>query len=352
MTQDALESIILSIVPEKDRRHGQLSQQLLPALILIRRNGLNREEKFGLVKGWFEGHEQNLAPDITDLVQLCRLPDEERRLVTYPVIGNLFLKRVGAFKSQTRHQEKAKMFLMEMIKAERFYNPHTDDIENPYEHNRRIDELNNLLLKSPNDSMPLHTLIYGVYREVVDMVHVYSEKGGSQEGLSSDLGHGLCAPARHFTFLTWHISSLVKEGSAKPLKATIMVVDDRNPKDWYERLISVGFNHDKEQQGYFTDGESALKALTLGHYDVILSDLDLGKGKMRGEEFAKKAYRLQKRNGVKPLIHLFSDDRDALWEADQMLRLGASTSIIFTQPGLKSEFSAASFRVMVNHWVK
>ena len=115
-------------MPEKDRRHGQLSQQLLPALTLIRRNGLNREEKFGLVKGWFEGHEQNLAPDITDLVQLCRLPDEERRLVTYPVIGNLFLERVGAFKSQTRHQEKAKTFLMEMIEAERFYNPHTDHL--------------------------------------------------------------------------------------------------------------------------------------------------------------------------------------------------------------------------------
>src|SRR3989338_2821743 len=95
-----------------------------------------------------------------------------------------------------------------------------------------------------------------------------------------------------------------------------MVVDDTDPGHWYKRMLAVGF----AEGGYFTDCESAIEALETGDYDVILTDLDLGEGKMGGIEFVKKAYDIQESRRKKPMIAVFSYDDQKLKEADMKLR--------------------------------
>lgn len=331
-----------------------LEKRLEPILQRVQEKGLSSQEKSQLVTDWFEEQKDNMATDITDLVYLCRLPDEERHLLTYPVIGNWYLHKISVFNPLTPHQEKIFTNLKQMVLKKSLVNSHTEiHDKDSYEYNRRVDEFNALLLEAPEESIPLNTLIEHTHQEIVDNICSFREKNiSSIKNLTTDLGHGLFAPSRSFVFLTWHVSTLLEEKAAKPLNKTIMVVDDQSPENWYERLIAVGFKPQVGESGYFKDCESALEALKSAHYDVILSDLDLGPGKMRGEEFAQKAYEIQTKKGIKPLIHLFSDNQEILHEVDLKLRFGDGKSIIYSQPELKTNFNATNFRVLINNYLE
>ena len=130
-----------------------------------------------------------------------------------------------------------------------------------------------------------------------------------------------------------------------------MIVDDQSAQEWYERMISVGFKDIPGQQGFFPDCESALEALETGHYDVILTDLDLGNGKMNGIDFVEKAFTLLTSKGVTPRISVFSYDDKLLAEAEKRLHVWkhSDNSKVFQQVNYnnKTDFSAMTFRISV-----
>lgn len=329
-----------------------LEQKLQPVLESIQKEALP-QDKYQTAQDWFEVHEENLAASATELFYLCRLPDEDRRLLTYPVIGNWFLDKISAFKATTPHQEQAYQALRQMVKETRFCNSHLERYyQDPYGYQRRLDEFNSLLLASPDESMPLHYLLENIGNKIAEAV--YNQRLPRGENYSSDLGHGLVAPSREFCFLTWYLNTLREKNLAQPLDKTIMIVDDEQAQNWYQRMIAVGFKDQSGQPGYFADCETALAALKKGHYDVILSDLNLGPGKMNGAEFAKKAYRIQRSKGITPLISVFSDDREALKAVEEKLFYGKHR-ILFHQvhiDNLKSGFSAIHFRNLVSGKIK
>lgn len=329
-----------------------LEKQLQPILTQIRVDGLEPQARYQLVKDYFDAHEENMAASVADLTYLCRLPNEDRYLLTYPVIGNWFLDKISTFQSSSPHLEKAYVALRNLIKEERFCNSHMKKFyDDAYGHNKRMDSFNSLLLTSPYGSKALDDLLEQITSEICHAVY-YEDLPVTPDD-STDLGHGLASPAKSFDFLTWHLSVFIEHRGTKPLDLTIMVVDDEHPEEWYERMISIGFKNIKSQKGYFRDCESALKALKKGHYNVILSDLNLGEGKMNGVEFVEKAYDLQKRKGINPMISVFSDDREALEAAEKRLRSGdRETYKIFNQVsfglGLKQAFTAVQFRMNVD----
>lgn len=325
-----------------------LEQQLQPVLTSLLAEEGREAENYKIVRLWFDEHTENLADGVTDLVYLCKLPDEQRYLVTHPVIGNWVLEHVNTAKPNTEHQKAVYPLLQHMILETRFNNHHTEHFyENPEEYNRKLDELNSVLFSNPEESMPIDKLL----RDLEKTACVEIEKLRHKPEYTTDLGHGLISPIRHFSFITWYFSSAVEDNKHKPLGLSIMVVDDNNPEQWYKRLVSVGFKEPQNQQGAFHDCESALVALETGHYDVILTDLELGKGKMGGIEFAKKAYEVQKSNGIKPRISVFSYNDKKLQEAENELRRYGGEDIVFCQVNRnnKARFTAINFRTEVGY---
>jgi CheY-like chemotaxis protein len=94
--------------------------------------------------------------------------------------------------------------------------------------------------------------------------------------------------------------------------------------------------------------------LSYGSYDVVLSDIELGEGKMGGIEFAERAYQIQKSKGIKPMISLFSYNKELLEEAEQVLgrKRQADDRVLFHQINYtnnKMVFTASQFRHDVVH---
>lgn len=327
-----------------------LSERLSPVLSQIRAT-TDRSEQSGIVRAWFNQHEEDLANDITDLTFLCTLPNAERTLLTYPVIGNWVLGRMASFVPQTDHQRTGFTLLRELVVEGRFVNSHwVSAPETKADFNKEEDELNSFLLKDPNDSMALYQMMHRISREMADAV--MSGNLPKSDTYTSDLGHGLFAPTQNFYFLTEALRHLVEMRRAEPLNCSIMVVDDQHPDEWYQRMISVGFKHVEGQQGYFSDCESALEALQTGHYDVVLTDLDLGEGKMGGIEFVEQAYAIQKGKGIIPRISVFSYDDSLLREAEERLHPWSDKNRkVFQQVNYnnKAYFTAISFRSSVGN---
>lgn len=307
----------------------------------------NRQANYQIVRDWFQGHEENLADDIEDLSFLCELPQPERTLLTYPVVGNWILQETRHFNPQTAYQESIHSLLRDLVAETRFKNPHMARLyDRGEEYNRQWDELNSCMLSNPDESNPLHELMEGIAGHANAAISELRHK----ETYTTDLGHGLMNPFDDFAFLTWHFGVALEHRNAQPLGLTLMLVDDAHPEMWYSRMISVGFKHEEGQQGFFYDCETALAALENGHYDVILTDIELGGGKMDGITFVERAYEIQKSKGIKPRISVFSYNNKKLEEAEERLRsryfARSQEPKVFDQVdhNNKADFTAMNFR--------
>ncbi len=325
-----------------------LEERLQPILYHLRERDRERKDNYKIVKDWFQQHEENLADSPTDMAFVCELPHSERSLLTYPVVGNWYLSEMRQFRSQTEHQSKVYTLIRRVVAEGRFKNHHMRSFyDNAEDYNRMFDELNSLMLSDPDKSTPLHQLMQEIMATASREINTLPYK----DTYTVDLGHGVISPLHSFAFLTWYFDTFVKRGQSKPLDLSIMVIDDEHPEEWYSRIMAVGFKEQEGQQGTFHDCESALKALEKGRYDVILTDLELGDGKMDGMKFAEKAFKIQKRKGIVPRISVFSYNDQKLQEAERKLGRFSRKRVLFHQVNYnnKAEFSATRFRLEVGY---
>jgi len=325
-----------------------LLEKISPVLNQARLLSGDRVAQFEVVRSWFEEHPENLASDASDLALVCTLPYEERSLFTYPLVGNWIMEQMAKFTPESAHQQEVYVKLREQVAFGRFVNHHWDEsIISLEEQHRRLDELNALMLKDFNGSLSIRKLMRKTIIQSADEVR----KLPQNSDYTTDLGHGLIGPMDSFWFLTtWWFDQTIQEEHVEPLGVSIMVVDDQKPKEWYGRMVGAGFKDIPGQQGYFSDCESALEALRRGQYDVILTDLDLGAGKMDGIEFAKLAYEIQQAKGIPPRVSVFSWSKELLEEAERRIgRWGREQPILFHQADFndKARFTGFNFRKQV-----
>lgn len=334
--------------------NDMLEEKLRPVLRELRAEERERKANYEIVRNWFQVHVENLAESVEDLTFLCELPDEERTFLTYPVIGNWVIEHMKRFEPQSEHQRRVYELMRRVVSEKRFNNHHMQELyDNPVTFTRMVDELLATMLSDPNESMPVHNFMYGISNEVRDLVH--GHKLPRKDSYTTDLGHGLFSPVHSLTyFVSSTFKWLVEQNRAGPIGLTIMVVDDEHPEEWYHRLIAVGFEEREGQQGMFHDCETALVALERGHYDVILTDLELGKGKMNGIEFVERAYEVQKSKGITPRISVFSYNEDRLREAEKRLHPFVGEQKVFHQVEFnqKGTFTAAYFKEQVGYTLR
>lgn len=327
-----------------------LEEKLTPVLEFLRAEGRDEKEKYAFVKLWFDEHTENLAKDLVDMLFVCKLPRSKRVFVTYPVIGNWFLEGLKKYNSKNDYQAELYSLLRNLVLETRFNNPHMSELYERHEKfNADFDHFHSLMLSKPRESMRLHKLMEGIARKAGSkMQGRFREKYIKEQDLyDTDPGHGIFQPIGAFSYLTWYLEAAKEEGKIKSLNLTVMVIDDACPKNWYNRLIAMGFK-EPVGEGIFFDCESALNALKNGSYDVILTDLELGEGKMDGIRFAELAYDIQKEKGTEPRIGVFSYNDEKLEKAKEILGLQNGN---FPNPGKKIfynenklEFTAANFR--------
>jgi hypothetical protein len=276
-----------------------------------------------VVRDWFELHPENLAEDLTDLSFICHLPWQERGLLSFPIVGNWFLEKVSSFEPQTPNQKQALQMIQGLTLESRFNNHHWKP---PYADaegfNRKEDEFNAFMLTCPDELKGLEELTYKIMRDVQLASH-YHEIKDNADSRTIDLGHGLLSPIHSFCLLTIFLRSVIDRPVSKSMGLTVMVIDDTQPEDWYKRLINVGFAEQEGRPGYFPDCESALEALKIAPFDVVLTDLELGKGKMSGLDFVPKAWQILREHGILvPKMSAFSYNDELLKEAEK--RFGPS----------------------------
>lgn len=337
-----------------------LEHGLQPILQELRGESLDRAGRYQVAKNWFTTHPENLAANPKDFIYLCRLPTPQRKVVTFPVIGNWFLDKLKQFEPTSPLQTYSHLLLKHLVSEKRFNNEHTHDLygtERGLVFNRRNDRLNGLMLQDPDQANALADYLRAITLDVATVVD--QERAEGEGNYTSDLGHGIAGPAMDFDHLVFSSRILKEMEEAKPLDLNIMVVDDTHAEQWYQRMLLTGFKDQPPgQQGAFTDCESALKALERDRYDVVLTDLQLGDGKMDGIEFVERGHEIQLRKGVDPLFSVFSFDNEALEEAEQKLRRQhldrKDKPLIFQQVSHnnKARFTAANFRVDVSYELK
>lgn len=285
---------------------------------------------------------------------MCELPNEDRYVLTYPVVGNWVLEQMQAFEPQTEHQQKVYEMMRNVVAESRFNNHHMQRAyEDPVAFTRMKDELLATMLSNPEESMPVHKFMCWIEDKVGRLVS--DGKLLHKETYTTDLGHGLFSPVKGLTyFVARPFERLVNDNRAGPIGLSIMVVDDEHPEEWHHRLLSVGFEEREDQKGMFYDCETALEALERGQYDVILTDLELGEGKMDGITFVEKAYEVQKRKGVKPRISVFSYNDEKLQEAERRLSNFSGESKVFHQVNHnnKGTFTATRFKEEVGYTLR
>lgn len=342
------------VLPEQP---SLLKANLSPLLSEIRAVSSD-EQRYKMARAFFTEHEENLAGSIQELAYLCILPFEERRFLTYPVIGNFALSRIDAFTAETPFQEAVKEKFRQVISEKRFVNSHLEQFHNEaFNHLQNIDELYALSSQNIAESLPILKTVNQVSREIAD--EVYNNRiPVNQDTLTTDLGHGLWGPIDHIDIYARFFDFELTEDLMVPLEQTIMVVDDEMPERWYSRMIAAGFRRDDNQQGYFSDAESALAALSnpQNSYDVIISDIELGEEKMDGVTFVQKAYDIERGRDRRTLISLFSASKEKLKEADADLRwkrgMRNEEGIVFDDLNFnhKAFFNATRFRQDVSRY--
>ncbi|MBD3309704.1 response regulator [Candidatus Woesearchaeota archaeon] len=314
----------------------------------------HRKRRYRYVIRFFTEHEENLAEgddidsQIEDMVYLCTLQDRLRKFLTYPVLGNFVLEQADQYEPSTDRQQKVFGAMRDVVAETRFNNHHMEMLNNDPEGFTALqDTLYKVMLQHPIVAERILNFLHQIYRRVEasirdpERMFVLHPRLRDRE-YETDLGHGFSNPVRQLTLqLETHVYHGVKH---RPLDMTVMVVDDENPEAWYRRLLAVGFQEKEGQKGYFTDAESALAALEKGDYDVVLSDIMLGKGKMDGITFVEQASSAQQKAGKDTMFQVFSYDIDALKEAED--RLFGRPPIALNQPlgSYKGDFTAMDLR--------
>jgi CheY-like chemotaxis protein len=325
-----------------------LEEKLQHLLTELRAEEMTPKSRYDLVKTWFGNHAENLAETEEELVFLCELPYAERSVLTYPVMGNWVVDKMNGYQPQTEHQRNIFGMMKSFILENRFNNPHMEKYyDTPLTHTKMEDELTVAMLSNPEESMTLRRFLREISRGLGDLI--YKRELPTSKPLETDLGHGLSAPVKHLTYYSSStFENLVEDYKTGPVGLTIMVVDDESPEEWYRRLLAVGFEEKAGQPGMFYDCETALAALEKSDYDVILTDIDLGQGKMDGLTFVEKAYDIQTRKGIRPMISVFSYSDERLEEAES--RFPHNSEIEKLSPEIdryfnnKRVFTAAHFK--------
>ena len=301
-----------------------LEQHLQPVLEQLQQEKTDRAGNYRIVKAWFHDRQDNLAEDIQDLAFLCTLPSEHRIALTYPVVGNWLLAQIGQYQP-TKTQQQLYELTREVIQASRWNNPHLKDVcDEPLIKGKKLDELAAEIRKDYGEFTAISTFLNDVTAKVWDQVdEMINAQTRDTSKLTIDLKHGLVSPVKGIVWYATKQFTLFSNNSIfERSNYRIMVVDDEMADEWHQRLLSVGFVEQEGQQGAFYDCETALAALEVGDYDVILSDLDLGDGKMDGIKFIGEAYAIQKQKGKEPILAVFSYDGDRLNEAWKTHYLG------------------------------
>jgi len=331
------------MVNEQLHSGPNLLERISPVLTQVRELSGNKVAQQAVARSWFKEHSENLARDLEDLASICTLPREERILLAGPLVGNWFMDRMASIVPQTSSQSAVLQRLTEYIEIERLLVVSDVDFQAPREdsddRNKKFDALEAAMLEDSVGGRAIVGVLGNHYEKFIEDMYQLPRL----DAYTVDLGHGLgvyamlvCRPA--IELVEYH------EKPREPLNVSVMIVDDQHPEDWYNRMIAQGFKNVPEQQGFFFDCESALTALQNGNYDVILTDLDLGEGKMDGITFAEQAYEIQTGKGIPPRISVFSYDDARLAEAQK--RLGGSndaTPKIFRNY-YKAIFKAFDFR--------
>lgn len=328
-----------------------LQEKLQPLIAQIQ--GQSDEDRSRTVHDWFTTHPENVVGDPFELPYLCELPNDVRRLVTYPVIGNLVLSRMNDFQPESEYQSELREAAKKVVKEKRFHNHHTGDVK-PLTQIQMETELIARMLERPEESRRFYDyMIESIERPFADIVYDQLQKTPGKT-YTTDFGHGIFAPLKSMTyFVMAQFEYQLKNGAVDPLDKVSMVVDDAEPEYWHGLLRLAGFREIEGQPGYFRDGESALLALESGGYDIILTDLELGEDKMDGVAFAQTARKVQLAKGKPAMIALFSYNKNALHAAQVHGYHYPSTpqDLFFEQPDLmcKSSFSPFQFRSNVRH---
>jgi hypothetical protein len=297
-----------------------LEQLLAPLVQQLDPAESAQQANYTRAEAWFRSHEEPLVQRAEELRYLCTLPRSIRTTVTYPVIGNWFLDKIDRFEAHTAHQRQVRGLLRTLVCEKRFNNHHAGEFyANRDAFNRDLDALYVRMLANVAESTVFHELLQTTNDDLCETIGKLAVR---RIGASVDLGHGVLSPANSFAFLTFHYDVAIKRNRPIALPCSIMVVDDECAGEWYTRMIGAGFKEVTTQQGSFSDCESALVALPDGHYDVVLTDLDLGVGKMTGEEFIERAYGTQRKQGIAPLLSAFSYDNNRLFAAEQTFGRG------------------------------
>jgi len=195
-----------------------------------------------------------------------------------------------------------------------------------------------LVVQDIKGLLPLNNIVKEIIKGYFPEMNAIPERPTYQ----TCVGHALGSPLMDYTNLTTYID-IFERSEVPEIDATIMVVDDEQPEDWYQRLLAVGFKEIEGQQGYFFDCESALEALKTEHYDIILTDLELVEGRMQGIEFVERVYEAQQAKGVPPLISIFSHSQRKLSEAYK--RVGSK---IFDDSIMNNKLTFSSFSFMLH----
>ncbi|MFA4820413.1 MAG: hypothetical protein WC613_05660 [Candidatus Aenigmatarchaeota archaeon] len=136
-----------------------LQEKLQPLIAQIQDQ--SEEDRTRTVHDWFEAHTENMVGDPFEMPYLCELPNDVRRLVTYPVIGNLVLSRLSGFQPRNDYQRTLLEMARHIIEETRFHNHHTGDVK-PLSFIQMETEFTARMLEKPGEAIELQEYITGV----------------------------------------------------------------------------------------------------------------------------------------------------------------------------------------------
>lgn len=333
-----------------------LQESLEPLIKQV--EGQEWEDALKITREWFAAHPEDIAGEGSELSYLCELPNEIRMLVTYPVMGNLVLARLRGFQPRNDYQRMLLETAECIVEETRFHNHHHTREVKPMRLIQLETELTANMLGRTEDGAELQRYITdAITQPAVDVIDNLQQAAG--KSYSSDFGHGLIAPLHDFTYHIVHEFGFRTEKNMwhnRPLDKASMVVDDTDPAYWHGLLKLAGFQEREGQPGYFRSGESALPALETGNYDIILTDLELGEGRMNGVQFAQRARKVQLARGKPAMIALFSYNLGGLRDAKSygFHYPSSPDDLFFIQPdtNTKGHFSPFHFRFEVEYLLR
>lgn len=317
-----------------------LEEKLRPVLKQIRAEP-DHEQKYQVTVKWFQENRENMFSDLSELGYLCDIENrDERHLLVAPVIGNWHMERLEQFIPENEMQSDLARQITNIIDEMRF----TDSAWTSYykDHFRLLEMKNEFTIQAVdnlNDAEPIHTHLHNLFLEIMPVIEKRQMRVTRED---ADINHTLYGGMMHYKSPLSSVELAINYGPAKKPNVNIMVVDDTEAQSWHEQMIECGFLDIKGQRDYFHDCESALYALENGGYPVILSDIDLGSGKMDGIEFAQRAYQIQEKKGISPLICVFSYNKKLVERADKELYF-ENPQIVTVQSVNKIHFDSMNF---------